>query len=136
MRLAVLIPVALQAASLIAQDTPDSSFIVAMHSGSTRPRTGGDFVFRVNGNKVAKLRFPTYFRLRVPPGVYSITLDEPASKLMVCHVIAGESCYVRAKRAGSGEPARIDLISFTEAAVELQNLIPLEPEKIYIRTWR
>ena len=93
---------------------------------------------KVDGRKVAKLRYPTYYRLEVPPGVYDITLDEDDKDRtpILCHLIAGESCFVRAKVTGRDNVREVNLISPHEAALELQKLLPLEQEKIYIKVWK
>ena len=46
---------------------------------------------------MARLRFPTYYRVAVPPGVYNVTFAETSGgdrRLpILCHLIAGETCY-------------------------------------------
>ena len=111
----------------------DTAYIVGMYSAKERRGLGRHFTMKVDGKRVAKLRFPTYYRLAVPPGVYNVTLDERDRPTILCHLIAGESCYVRVKTVGIEDRAEVELISPHLAAVELQTLLPLEQERIYVK---
>ena len=86
---------------------------------------------KVDGKPVAKLVYPRYFRLSVPPGVYDVAL---AGKTFLCHLVAGESCYVRVKVVERRPVA--DLLSFNAAAIELQKVQPLDREKVIVGTWK
>ena len=69
-KLAILILVVMTARAA------DMAYIVGMYSQKERPGLGGYFLLKVDGKKVAKLRYSTYYRLEVLPGVYDITMDE------------------------------------------------------------
>lgn len=119
----------------------ETAYIVGMYSAKERRGLGRHFTMKVDGKRIAKLRFPTYYRLPVPPGVYNVSLekdgpDEKDRPIILCHLIAGESCYVRAKTVGIEDRAEVELISPHVAAVELQNLLPLEQERIHMKVWK
>ena len=111
-------------------------YIVAMYSAKDTRGLGGYFEVTVDGTRVAKLRYGTYYRLAVPPGAYTVTMDAPSTSTMLCHVIAGESCYVRARMVGKNNAREAALVSPEEAARQLRNTIPLEPEKVFVRDWK
>jgi hypothetical protein len=113
----------------------DHGYLVAMYSAKETRGLGGYFEVRVDGKKVARLRYGTYFRLAVPPGAYQVTMDAPSTSLMLCHVISGESCYVRARLVGKENRREADLVSPEEAGRQLRNTIPLEKEKVYMEEW-
>ena len=121
---------------LLLAEAPETAHIVGMYSEKSRPGLGGHFLMKVDGKKVANLRYPTYYRLTVPPGVYDISLEDKDQPPILCHLIAGESCYVRARTTGPNALREVALISPHEAAVQLQKLLPLENEKVYIRVWK
>lgn len=122
------------AAALIA-NAAGGAYIVGMYSIKERRGIGGYFLMKVDGKKVAKLRYPTYYRLEVPPGVYTVTFDDKAEPPILCHLIAGESCYIRALLTGNNG-RDVALISPQEAAKQLQQLLPLEREHVYLETWK
>lgn len=109
---------------------------MGMYSAKERRGIGGHFLMKVDGKRVAKLRYPTYYRLEVPPGVYSVTFDDKAEPPILCHLIAGESCYIRARLTGSEDRREVALISPEQAAKQLQQLLPLEKEHVYLETWK
>ncbi len=111
----------------------ETAYIVGMYTAKERRGLGKHFIMKVDGKRIAKLRFPTYYRLAVPPGVYNVTLDERERPTILCHLIPGESCYVRVKTVGIEDRAEVELISPHVAAVELQALLPLEQERIYVK---
>lgn len=121
---------------LLAADAADVGYIVGMYSTKEHRGLGGHFIMSVNGRKVAKLRYPTYYRLEVPKGVYNVKLDGEKSPGILCHVIAGESCFVRARTVGSDRRREVQLISPEQAAVELGKLLPLEIEAVYVQPKR
>lgn len=129
---------ALVLACLIAGLRADDSvgYIVAMYSAKDTRGLGGYFELSVDGRKVAKLRYPTYFRLAVPPGAYTVTMDAVSKSTVLCHVIAGESCYVRARMVGTENRREFDLVSPEEAGRQLRNTFQLEKEKVYMEVWR
>jgi hypothetical protein len=114
-KLGILILVAMTARAA------DMAYIVPMYSQKERPGLGGYFLLKVDGKRVAKLRYPTYYSLEVPPGVYDITMDDKDRVPILCHLIAGESCYIRARLTGRDNLREVDLISSHQAAVELQS---------------
>lgn len=114
----------------------ETAYIVGMYSSKDTRGLGGWFLMKVDGRKVASLRYPTYYRLEVPPGVYNITMDEKDRPPILCHLIAGESCYIRARLVGRENSPEVHLMSPHEAAVELQRLLPIEQEKIYLKIWK
>jgi hypothetical protein len=114
----------------------DTAYIVGMYSKKERRGLSRHFTMKVDGKKIARLRFPTYYRIAVPPGVYNVTLDEKDRPTILCHLIAGESCYVRVKTVGAEDRAEVELISPHLAAVELQTLLPLEQERIHMKVWK
>lgn len=128
--LVALLPLVLAAAE------PPVGYIVAMYASKETRGLGGYFEVTVDGRKVAKLRYGTYYRLAVPPGAYTVTMDAPSKSPMLCHVIAGESCYVRARVTGKDDRREADLVSPEEGARQLRSTIPLEPEKILVREWK
>jgi hypothetical protein len=110
--------------------------IVLMYSAKDTHGLGGYFEVSIDGRRVAKLRYPTYVRLAVPPGAYTVTMDAPSRSPVLCHVIAGESCYVRARMIGNENRREFDLVSPEEAFRQLRNTIPLEKEKVYLQAWK
>ena len=111
----------------------DPGYIVTMYSSKETRGLGGYFEVKVSGKRVARLRYGTYFRLAVPPGAYEVTMDEAVSKsTILCHLIAGESCYVRARMVGKENRREVDLVSPEEGGRQLRNTIPLEKEKVYM----
>jgi hypothetical protein len=119
------------AAAALSAQASDIAYIVGMYSAKERPGLGGHFLMKVDGKKIAKLRYPTYYRLEVPPGVYNVTMDDKDRPPILCHLAAGEICYIRARTVGIESRAEVDLISPEQAWVQLRNLIPLEKEKVY-----
>jgi hypothetical protein len=119
-----------------AASAADSGYIVAMYSAKETRGLGGYFDVSVDGKKVARLRYGTYFRLAVPPGAYEVTMDAPSKSHMLCHLIAGETCYVRARLVGKENRREADLVSPEEAGRQLRNTIPLEKEKVYMEVWK
>lgn len=111
-------------------------YIVTMYSAKDTRGLGGYFDVSVDGKKVAKLRYATYFRLAVPPGAYTVTMDAPSLAPVLCHLVAGESCYVRARMTGKGNRREFSLVSPEEGARQLGNTIPLEKEKVRIHIWK
>ena len=111
-------------------------YIVTMYSAKDTRGLGGYFNVVVDGRKVARLRYGTYYRLPVPPGAYSVTMDAPSKHVILCNLIAGESCYVRARQVGQANVREVDLVSPDEAFRQLRNTIPLENEKIFVRQWK
>jgi hypothetical protein len=107
-----------------------------MYSAKETRGLGGYFELRVDGKKVAKLRYGTYFRLAAPAGAYTITMDATSKSAVLCHVIAGESCYVRARLVGKENRREFDLVSPEEGGRQLRNTIPLEKEKVYMEAWK
>lgn len=126
----------LSLASLLLAEAPGTAHIVGMYPEKSKPGLGGNFLMKVDGRKVANLRYLTYHRLTVPPGVYDISMDVKDQTPILCHLIAGESCYIRARTVGHEAVREVALISPHEAAVQLQKLLPLENERIYIRVWK
>jgi hypothetical protein len=122
--------------TILAAQAADTAYIVGMYSEKERRGLGGRFLMKVDGKKVASLRYPTYYRLEVPPGVYNITMDDKDRPPILCHLIAGESCYIRARLVGHDNVREVHLISPHEAAVQLQKLLPIEQESIYIKLWK
>jgi hypothetical protein len=124
----------------LAANAQNVGYIVAMYSAKETRGLGGYFNVIVDGRKVARLRYGTYYRLSVPPGAYSVTMDAPSKRVILCNVIAGESCYVQARQIGKGDgkdsTREVDLVSPEEAYRQLRNTIPLENEKIFIREWK
>ena len=123
-------------AAVLSMQAADTAYIVGMYSEKERRGLGGHFLMKVDGKKVANLRYPTYYRLEVPPGVYNITMDDKDQLPILCHLIAGESCYIRARLIGQNNIREVHLISPHDAAVQLQRLLPIEQEKIYIKVWK
>src|SRR5262245_53047082 len=123
-------------AGALAANAAGSAYIVGMYSVKERRGIGGYFLIKVDGKRVAKLRYPTYYRLEVPPGVYSITFDDKAEPPILCHLIAGESCYIRARLTGNADRREVALISPEQAAKQLQQLLPLEKEHVYLEPWK
>src|SRR3712207_2943817 len=99
-----------------------------MHSVKERPGLGRHFLFKVNGKPVAKIRFPTYYRLDVQPGFYTITVDDKPP--IFCHVISGESCHIQMRSIGPESRREVELLTSEKAALELQKVMPLEREHI------
>ena len=131
---AVLLTVACAVGSMPSGDS--AGYIVAMYSAKDTRGLGGYFELSVDGRKIAKLRYPTYFRLAVPPGAYTVTMDATSKSTVLCHVIAGESCYVRARMVGKENRREFDLVSPEEGGRQLRNAIPLEKEKVYMEAWK
>ena len=123
-------------AAAISYAGDSSGYIVAMYSSKDTRGLGGYFEVSVDGRKVAKLRYPTYFRLAVPPGAYTVTMDATSKSPVLCHVIAGESCYVRARTVGKENRREFDLVSPEEAGRQLRNTFQLEKEKVYMEVWK
>ena len=123
-------------AALAMVQAADTAYIVGMYSSKDTRGLGGRFLMKVDDKKVASLRYPTYYRLEVPPGVYNVSMDDKDRPPILCHLIAGESCYIRARLVGRDNSPEVNLISPHEAAVELQRLLPIEQEKIYMKVWK
>jgi hypothetical protein len=119
-----------------AAQAAETGYIVTMYSAKESPGLGGYFEVRVDGKKVARLRYGTYFRLAVPPGAYTVTMDAESKSPILCYLIAGESCYVRARTVGKENRREVDLVSPEEAGRQLRNTIPLEKEKVFVEVWK
>ena len=63
-------------AALALVQAADTAYIVGMYSSKDTRGLGGRFLMKVDDKKVASLRYPTYYRLEVPPGVYNVTMDD------------------------------------------------------------
>ena len=113
----------------------DVGYIVGLYSQKDRPGVGETLSLRVDGKQVAKLRFPTYYRVAVPPGAYEITIGS-SEKQILCHVIAGEFCYVRARTKADGKQVEVDLISPEQAWRELPKTYPIESGQVLMKSWR
>ena len=122
--------------SVLTAHAEDAAYIVTMYSSKETRGLGGYFEVNVDGKKVAKLRYPTYFRLAVPPGAYTVTMAAANGSPVLCHVIAGESCYVRARLVGKENRREFHLVSPEEAGRQLRNTFALEREKIYMDSWK
>lgn len=120
----------------LANAASPEGYIVAMYSAKDTRGLGGYFEVSVDGRKVAKLRYGTYFRFPVRPGAYTVTMDAPSKSPMLCHVIAGESCYIRARMVGKDNVREVSLVSPEEGARQLRNTIPLEKEKVFLQEWK
>jgi hypothetical protein len=120
----------------LAAHAAEVGYIVTMYSAKDTPGLGGFFTVTVDGRKVAKLRYPTYYRLPVPPGAYTITMDAPTATPILCNLIAGETCYVRARKVGKENRREAALISPEEAYRELRKTFLLDNEHIYMREWK
>jgi hypothetical protein len=123
------------AAALITQ-AADLASIFAMYSSKGQKGLGPRLTLKIDGRKVARLRFPTYYRIDVPPGVYAITMDESDKAPIICHLIAGETCYIRARTVGKQDRAEVELLSPTQASEDIRRVIPLEPEHVYLKKWQ
>ena len=115
-------------AAAILSQAAEPGFIVGMYSVKERPGLGGHFLFKISGKPVAKIRFPTYYRLDVPPGFYSVTVDDKPP--IFCHVISGESCHIGMRTLGQEGRREVELLTSDKAALELQKVMPLEREHI------
>ncbi len=115
------------AAALLSR-AADPGFIVGMYSVKERPGLGGHFLFKINGKPVAKIRYPTYYRLDVRPGFYTISVDDGPP--IFCHVISGESCHVRMRVVGRDGRREVEMLTSHQAALELQKVMPLEKEHV------
>jgi hypothetical protein len=120
--------VILTVAAAILSQAAEPGFIVGMYSVKERPGLGGHFLFQVNGKPLAKIRFPTYYRLDVQPGFYTVTVDDKPP--IFCHVISGESCHIRMQTIGKEGRREVELLTSDKAALELQKVMPLEREYI------
>jgi hypothetical protein len=121
----------------LAATAGEVGYIVTMYSAKDTPGLGGHFTVTVDGRKVARLRYPTYYRLPVPPGTYTVTIeDAPTAMPILCNLIAGETCYVRARHVGKENRREAALLAPEEAYRELRKTFLLENEHIFLREWK
>lgn len=121
-------------ASCLWADGP--AYIVALYSEKQERGLSREFLFRIDGIKAAKLRYPAYYRLAVPPGVYTATVDGVNKPPIVCHAIAGEVCYFRIRTIGREGKPEADLISPEQAWRQLATAIPIDKEKVLLKNWK
>ncbi len=127
-------------ASVLFMQAADPAYIVGLYPSKESRGLGPQFTLRVDGKNVARLRFPTYYRVAVPPGVYNVTFAETSGgdrRLpILCHLIAGETCYIRVRTFGKEDRPEVELLPPSQAWLDLRNLIPLEKERVYLQMWQ
>jgi hypothetical protein len=106
-------------------------YIVGLYSAKERVGGGRTLLLKLDGKPIAKLRHPTYHRVAVRPGVYEVAIGDSGTRIL-CHVIAGEFCYVRATTTEKDRKVEVELISPEQAWRELPKTMPVESGQVFV----